>query len=1230
MEYTIQYGNVEFYNGIIQGEVPLIGNITEIREGYQIEKSVIEEEEAIYLVEKINTEYIAQIEEKKYTNLQEAIDTIKDNEEKTIEILKNFEINEKIEFNKNIILDLKGYTITNNYYKIENVSNLKIIDSTENKDGKIETINTNTGIFNKEGGNIILEDGTISSTSNSTNSNIINVNYGIYNSDTGTITIAGGTVNSISNDSSSSSYGVYNDDTGTITITGGAISSISNDSSSSYGVYNDGTGTITITGGAISSSSNDGSNSSYGVYNKSTGTITIEGGTTSSSGNDSNSYGVYNRSTGTIIINKGVVISNSNKTTNNKYVEYKSYGIYNASTGAITITEGTVSSSSNNSSYGIYNSTTGQLTVGTKGDGIVLQDELDIKGEYTGTSAEYYGYGIYNIKGKLYYYDGKIEGTTKAVYDTITEREENTELNYNDDETILTLSTTVTGVAQIGDIIYSTLQEAIDAVGNKQTTIKILRNVTYTGQDSEILIPSTKNIILDLNGYKITSALPEKVIQNEGILEIIDTSENKTGTITTSEETTINNTEGAKLTITGGTIENRTKQSIYNKGEVIITGGTVSSSSTGEIYGIYNASTEIIKITGGTVSGSSTGKNDDDISESYGIYNESIGTIIIEEGTVSSSNSSYSSYGIYNYGAGTIKVTGGTVNSSVDNLIRSNSYGIYNLNSGIVEITGGIVSGSNKGSSYSSSIKGIYNNKGTIIVSGGTVKGKWYGIDSNGSLYYYGGKIQGIENAISGNITQVGDFTEIIISEETMDYRIYETITLNKITTNVAKVNGVEYDSIQKAVKACGETESTIEILRDSEPGATIIIEENQNITIDLKGYTTNNYTELQNKGILKIVDTSSEQLGKVVGLRGSAISNSGTMTLESGGISDSGYGIRNSGTLNITGGNITNNTYGIYNSGSESIITTIIGGNIDSNTYGVYSYNGTTNISGTGISNNDYGIYVAGGTTNVKEGAEVQSDIGIYNASGRLNIGEQGSMNSDNPVITGETYGLVNAPTGRVYRYDGQVRGKEGATQGYITYTESGYAVANKTEGEYSIDYLVLAGTVETVAEVNGIAFSNLQSAINSVIGEEAQTVKLTNGVILDSTLHIAEGQNIILDMNEKTISSNIDVTIQNEGNLTIIDSTSSGVGKISSTAGVAIENSGTLTLGQDDGTVRQDLITIEGNTYGILNSGTLNFYDGTINGASAIQGTITDRPDGYLIRITTVNGKERYYLSL
>ena len=211
---------------------------------------------------------------------------------------------------------------------------------------------------------------------------------------------------------------------------------------------------------------------------------------------------------------------------------------------------------------------------------------------------------------------------------------------------------------------------------------------------------------------------------------------------------------------------------------------------------------------------------------------------------------------------------------------------------------------------------------------------------------------------------------------------------------------------------------------------------------------------------------------------------------------------------------------------------------------------------------------------------------------------------------------------------YDGQIKGKTGATQGYITNTETGYVVGNKVDGEYFVDYLALAGTLSTVAQVNGIDYSNLQSAINSIVGEG--TVLLTNGINSSQSYTIAEGQNITLDMNGKTISSDLEVTINNAGSLTIIDSSGMNVGKISSSSGTAIVNSGTLTLGADDGTVNQELITIEGTTYGIENSGTLNFYDGTINGASAVNGSITSRATGYVIRTTTVNSKERYYLSV
>ena len=47
--------------------------------------------------------------------------------------------------------------------------------------------------------------------------------------------------------------------------------------------------------------------------------------------------------------------------------------------------------------------------------------------------------------------------------------------------------------------------------------------------DGTIVIPSNKNIIIELNGYRIGSAIEDETFRNEGHLEIRDSSENSTG-----------------------------------------------------------------------------------------------------------------------------------------------------------------------------------------------------------------------------------------------------------------------------------------------------------------------------------------------------------------------------------------------------------------------------------------------------------------------------------------------------------------------------------------------------------------------------------------------------------------------------------------------------------------------------------------------------------------------------
>ena len=57
------------------------------------------------------------------------------------------------------------------------------------------------------------------------------------------------------------------------------------------------------------------------------------------------------------------------------------------------------------------------------------------------------------------------------------------------------------------------------------------------------------------------------------------------------------------------------------------------------------------------------------------------------------------------------------------------------------------------------------------------------------------------------------------------------------------------------------------------------------------------------------------------------------------------------------------------------------------------------------------------------------------------------------------------------------------------------------------------------------------------------------------------------------------------------------------------AVSNDGILTIGNKDGTISTTIPEIRGETYGIVSTGTLNYYDGkTLGITGAINGTVSD----------------------
>ncbi len=1243
---NLEGGITNFYDGKIQfTDLAVRGGIEEIEKGYEIYQQEGSEYNLVYLIEQSNLLIIENVNTgKQYTTIQEAIDEITENENE-LRVLNDFELKNGfiIPENVKVRLNLNGNTIKNKYFKITNYGTFEIEDKNQG--------------------------------------NINNENVYVQNNGTGTINIVGGNISS--NSSSCTAYGIYNNSTENINITGGSINSNSN--RTVYGIYNNTTGNIYMTEGSVNSTGYG-----YGIYNSSTGSINITGGNVNITNNteiayssSAYTYGIYNASTGNINIDKGninIVILNSNR------IIY-AYGLCNSNAGIINMTGGNIvattsgdyTNSNSNFIYGIYNSSSkGTINIGIKGDGIVNTNEPNIMAIYTGTSTKGKAYGICKTSGELNFYDGRIEGTTRASYDDsgATEIEEIQAPQFSDDRKIYAYGIEETDVARIGNKTYLKLQDAIDAA-TESDVIEILRGIQYTNQDSTIVILNNKNITIDLQNHPIVSTIEDAVFTIEGILKIINTVEGENGKIMSSYMNTMYVTKTGTLEIDAGTITNTHSGNnvINNEGIINVTGGTISQSNTTG-YAIHNTGT--VNISSGTVSADNCSiYNTGDVHVTGGtitahdnaITNTGSGVLNIENGAITTTNSS--STVIINQENASINMNGGEIVASGYN----KHYGINNTSTGAINITGGTISViTTSKSSYKA--YGIYSTAGIINIGtkdgnvdneNPSVLGTTNGIYTSEDciLNIYDGIIKGEETAISGNITSLEEQSEIVVGEENdEDNNTYETLSLIKVDLPIASVNGTQYYSLKEAIDNINGT-GTVQILRKGTVGQKVTIPSNKNVTIDLNGNTLNTYMPFENDGTLNIADTSSSSSGILTGYKDKVINNNRNLILSGGTISGVTYGIYNNdgGTANISGGTLSNNEYGVYNVSGGTVNVT--NGTIPGNTFGTYNYGGEINVSDGNITGNEYGVYNSSGTTNVTNGTINANTYGIYNnsgttnisnltitgnttevvnggsgttnilsgniinntiavtntSSGRINLGTQDAgYNSNTPVIQGEQYGIANTGTGSIAFYDGIVKGKEGSIQGYYLYTETGYIAQTNVVDGYYCDTLALSGTVTTVAKIGDIEYTNLQSAINACTSDTPTTITLVNSINSTQMFTIEEGQNVIIDLNGSTIATGtLEKLIENAGTLTIIDTNDRQTGKISNTSGIAINNTGTLNLGQDDGTVSTTCPEVVGKSTGIVNTGTFNFYDGIIKGAEALSGNVTARPDGYVINSST-----------
>lgn len=254
---------------------------------------------------------------------------------------------------------------------------------------------------------------------------------------------------------------------------------------------------------------------------------------------------------------------------------------------------------------------------------------------------------------------------------------------------------------------YKSLTEAIDAAEDGQT-------VTLLGDATEnVTIEASKQITLDLNGFKLTNA-SDHTITNNGTLTIKDSSAAKTGTVdnvTHGKGALVNN---GTVTLDGGTFERSEEAgtlkpyenggnswyTVQNNGTMTVNDGVTVRNAGGYSSNLCNADDSHAKlvINGGTFTG---GVN--------AVKNGSNTTLVINGGTFSNT----SQYVIMNWSDATISGGDFTSGGTAPAVLFTSS---YKTDKDSLKVTGGTYSGSSK------MIRNYYDdsNRGNASVSGGT------------------------------------------------------------------------------------------------------------------------------------------------------------------------------------------------------------------------------------------------------------------------------------------------------------------------------------------------------------------------------------------------------------------------------------------------------------------------------------------------------------------------------
>ena len=923
--YGIYGGNNKFYDGILKGKTAahLGGSITTTPAGMSYQTGREGEYETCYLAP--SAKYL-EVNGVQYNSLSAAYQAIEGatGTIKAIGPITTLSLLPTIEAGKDITFDLNGQTL-NYYQKLTNKGKLTIIDSSVNKTGSLNNLSTTVNNITNEGELYI------------NSAKVMDVYEAIYNDKNGTVYLDNATIELTSENKGI--YGLYNNQ-GTINITDSTIEANSTVNSEVYAIYMNNRNDVKVvfTNSTINA---EGNKNVYAAYSPGdspqfilkSGTINvkcngnsdagfiyrgnnrIEGGTITVE-SAKQSYGfVYGNNE---ILDGTITIKGKN------YAQVLSSGINTVRGGTLTAIH-TDTSNENNYSYGINEGTNtiygGTITGGTYGIRNGNNTIGDDEGTISITTPEIKGeqYGLYGGNNK--FYDGVLKGRTEAhLGGSITITPDGTAYHNELIDGYDTCYLIEAGnYLLVNGVEYNSLTTAYQAITEESGTITAIASITTSSLLP--IIESGKDITLDLNGQTLTYY---QTLINRGTLRIIDSSDDKSGSLNNVSITVNNITNEGELIITEAAIMDA-YEAIYNNknGNVSITGGTVKlENNSRNITGIYN-NQGTITLDGTKIETIGTSSNDTfaivnqprdtnaiaaneveinvtGIRNVYAVYaSDATAKFNITDSEVNVSCTGNSDAGFIRYGKVTVENTNVNITSS------RQAYGILYANSEIINsnisveaknYAQAIYSGTNairsgtitanhtdRGNTNNYSY-GIY--EGTNTIEGGTIKGSTYGIrngnntigindgeisstvpEIRGELYgLYGGNTNFYDGVFIGRTDAYLEGSIASIAQSSVVG--FSTQTEEGATVHLAYlvpehvVAMIDTEEYYNLPDAveAAEEDDTILIVGDIIDYDGVTIAQEKTINIDLNGKTIKMRSPFTNNGNLHIFDSSDEQ----------------------------------------------------------------------------------------------------------------------------------------------------------------------------------------------------------------------------------------------------------------------------------------------------------------------------------------------------------------------------------